>query len=128
MSKTYETGPYPGGQIMDMTKTYSLLHVSHMRNFPGKTEGNKSIQISLKYSISISLLSSLITLLPMLMKFVKNQSAWPDPRGQRRDVKNISNWPDPGCQMMDMTQNYSLYCMKVIFLEKLKTTKAHKYA
>ena len=61
MSKVYETGPYPGGQIMDMTKSYSLL--SHKSNFPGKTESNKSIQICLKYSISISLLFT-------FMKFV----------------------------------------------------------
>ena len=34
MSKTYETGHCPGDQIMDVTKTYSLL--SHNSNFPGK--------------------------------------------------------------------------------------------
>ena len=83
MSKTYETGSYPGGQIMDMTKAYSLL--LHKSNFPGKTESNKSIQICLKYSINISLLSTLMTPLPTLMKFVRDLSIWPDPGGQRRD-------------------------------------------
>ena len=43
-------------------------------------------------------------------------------------VKNRLNWPDPGCQMMDMTQNYSLFCINVIFQENLKTIKADEYA
>ena len=81
MSKTYETGPYPGDQIMDMTK---LIHFYRIRIiFSEKTGSNKNIQICLKYSISISLLSTLMTLLPMLMKFIKNLSIWPDPGGQR---------------------------------------------
>ena len=67
-------------------------------------------------------------------------SNWPDPGCQMMDmthnyslycmtyVKNMSNWPELGCQMMDMTHNYSLYCIKVIFLEKLKTIKEDEYA
>ena len=43
-------------------------------------------------------------------------------------LKNILNGPDPGGQMMDMTQNYSLWLLRVIFLEKLKTTEAYEYA
>ena len=43
-------------------------------------------------------------------------------------VKNISNWPNAGGKMMNMTQNSSFHCLRVIFLEKLKTTEAHEYA
>ena len=43
-------------------------------------------------------------------------------------LKNILNGPDPGGQMMDMTENYSLWLLRIIFLEKLKTTEAHEYA
>ena len=44
-------------------------------------------------------------------------------------VKNMSNWPDPGGQMMDITQLIIHFdCIRVIFLEKLKTTEAHNYA
>ena len=44
------------------------------------------------------------------------------------NVKNILNWLDPGSQMMDMTQNYSLWGIRIIFLEKLKTAEAYEYA
>ena len=57
----------------------------HKGNFPGKTKKHKSTQMCLKYNLSTSLLSTLITF-----------------------VKNISNWPDPGGQIMDMIQNYLL--------------------
>ena len=49
-----------------------------------KTKNWKSTQIRLKYSLSTSALSTLITF-----------------------VKNISNWPDPGGQRWDISQNYS---------------------
>ena len=52
-------------------------------NFPGKTESNKSTQICLNYSVSISPLSTLMTPLYTLMKYVKKISNWPGPGGQR---------------------------------------------
>ena len=43
MSKTYETGSYPGGQIMDMTK---LIHFCHIRIiFLEKQEATKHTNI-----------------------------------------------------------------------------------
>ena len=78
--------------MMDMSQIYT--HLLSKGNFSGKTESNKSTRICLKCSLTNSLLSTSMIY-----------------------VKNISNWPDPGCQMMDITQNYSLYCIKVIFLE-----------
>ena len=73
--------PDQGGQRRDM----SLNYPQHKCNFPGKFENSKSTQICLKFSISTSLLSALMTY-----------------------VKNISNWPVPGGQIMDMSQNYSI--------------------
>ena len=67
---------------MDMSQNYSLF--LDKGDFPGKTKNNKSRRICLKYSLSASPLSILMT-----------------------HVKNVSNWPDPGCQIMDMTLNYS---------------------
>ena len=95
--------PDPWGQMMDMTQNYSLWQ--HKDNFPGKTKNNRSTWICLKYNLSTSLLSTLMTYL-----------------------KNILNGPDPGGQMMDMTQNYSLWLLRVIFLERLKITEAYEYA
>ena len=97
--KNFLNWPDPGGQMMDMTQTYSLW--MNKGNFPGKTKNNRSTWICLKYNLSSSLLSTLMTYL-----------------------KNILNGPDPGDQMMDMTQNYSLLPLRVIFLKKLKTTEA----
>ena len=68
---------------MDMTQNRSLLR--HKGNFPRKSKNNKTTQICLKYNLSTSLLSTLMTY-----------------------VKNISNWPDPRVQKMDMTQNCSI--------------------
>ena len=93
--------PDLGGQMMDMTQNYSLW--PHKGSFPGKTKINRSTWICSKYNLGTSLLSTLITYL-----------------------KNILNAPDPGGQMMDMTQNYSLWPPRVIFLEKLKTTEAQE--
>ena len=87
--------PDPGGQMMDMTQNYSLW--PHKANFPGKTKNNRSIWICLKYNLSTSLLSTLMTY-----------------------VKDILNWPDPGGQIMDMTQNYSLWPHKGTFPGKPK--------
>ena len=83
----------------------SLNYPQHKCNFPGKSENSKSTQICLKFSISTSLLSALMTY-----------------------VKNISNWPVPGGQIMDMSQNYSIrpYIL-VMLLEKRKVPKAHDY-
>ena len=63
---------------MDVTQNRSLLW--HKGNFSGKSKNNKTTQICLKYNLSTSLLSTLMTY-----------------------VKNISNWPDPGGKKMDMT-------------------------
>ena len=54
----------------------------------------------LKYNLSTSLLSTLMTY-----------------------VKNILNWPDPGGQMMDMTQNCSFLRHKGNFLGKSENSK-----
>ena len=66
-----------------MTQNRSLLW--HKGNFPGKSKNNETTQICLKYNLSTSLLSTLMTY-----------------------VRHISNWPDPGGQKWDMSQNYSL--------------------
>ena len=99
MSETYEAGPYPGGQIMDMTQNCSFLW--HKGNFPGKTKNNKSRWICLKDSQSTSLLQT-------LMKYVKNSS-------------NCLNSRD---QTMDMTQNYSLWPQKGNFPGKTKNNRS----
>ena len=75
--------PDPGDQMMDMTQDYSLS--LHKGNFPGKTKNNRGTSVCLKYNLSTSILSTLMTY-----------------------VKSMSNWTDPGGQMMDMTQNDSL--------------------
>ena len=81
MSETYQIGLIQG--VKDgMRQNYSLL--LHKSSFPGKTKNHKSTRICLKYSLSTSLLSTLITF-----------------------VKNMLNWPDPGGQRWDMSQNYS---------------------
>ena len=92
-----------GSQKMDMTQNRSLLR--HRGNFPGKFKNSETTQICLKYNLSTSLLSTLMTY-----------------------VKNISNWPDPGVQKMDMTQNGSLLWHKGNFPGKSETTKPYKYA
>ena len=86
-----------------MTQNRSLLQ--HKGNFPEKSKNNETTQICLKYNLSTSVLSTLMTY-----------------------VKNISNWPDPGVQKMDMTQNRSLLQHKGNFPGKSETTKLHKYA
>ena len=47
------------GQKMDMTQNRSLLQ--HKGNFPRKSKNNETIQICLKYNLSTSLLSTLMT-------------------------------------------------------------------
>ena len=49
----------PGSQMMDMTQNYSLS--LHKGNFPEKTKNNRSTWICLKYNLSTSLLSTLMT-------------------------------------------------------------------
>ena len=68
---------------MDMTQNRYLLQ--HKGNFPRKSKNNKTTQICLKYNLSTSLLSTLMTC-----------------------VQNISSSPDPGDQKTDMTQIGSL--------------------
>ena len=48
-----------GGQKMDMTQNRSLLR--HKGYFPGKSKNNETIQMCLKYNLSTSLLSTLMT-------------------------------------------------------------------
>ena len=81
---------------MDMTQNRSLLR--HKGNFSVKS--NETTQICLKYNLSTSLLSTLMTY-----------------------VKNISNWPDPGVQKMDMTQDRSLLQHKGNFPRKSENNK-----
>ena len=47
------------GQKMDMTQNSSLLR--HKGNFPRKSKNNETTQICLKYNLSTSLLSTLMT-------------------------------------------------------------------
>ena len=82
--KKISNWPDRGGQKMDMTQNLSLLR--HKGNFPGKSKNNETTQICFKYNLSTSLLSTLMTY-----------------------VKNMPNWPDPEGQIMDMTQNRSLF-------------------
>ena len=70
----------------------------HKGNFNGKAQNNRNTQICLKYNLGTSLVSTLMTY-----------------------VKSISNWPDLGPKIFP-------FCgTKVIFMENLKTTEAHKY-
>ena len=96
--KNISNWPDAGGQKMDMTHNRSLLQ--HEGNFSGKSKNNKTTQICLKYNLSTSLLSTLMTY-----------------------VKNISNWPDPGGQRMDVTQNRSFLRHKGNFSGKSKNNK-----
>ena len=97
--KNILNGPDPGGQMMDVMQNYSLW--LHKGNFPGKTKNNRSIWTCLKYNLGTSLLSTLMTYL-----------------------KNILNGPDPRGQMMDMTQNYSLWLHKGNFPGKTKNNRS----
>ena len=58
-AKNVSNWPDPGDQIMDMSQNYSLLPDNN--DFPGQTKNNGSTQICLKYSLSTSLLSTLMT-------------------------------------------------------------------
>ena len=84
---------------MDMTQIYTLLlHEGHSH---GKTENNISTQICLKYILTNSLLSILMTY-----------------------VRKISKWPDLWCQMMDMIQYCSLLQHKDNFPGRTKNNKS----
>ena len=96
--KNISDWPDPGGQKMDMTQNCSYLQ--QKGNFPGKSKNNETTQICLKYNLSTSLLSTLMTY-----------------------VKNISNWPDLGGQKMDMTKNRSLLQYKGNFPGKSKNNR-----
>ena len=91
--------PDPGGQIMHMTQTYSLL--PHKGNSPRKTKHSKITQICSNYTVSTFLLSTMMTY-----------------------VKNMSNQPDPGDHIMDMTENYSLLPHKGNFPGKSESSKS----
>ena len=86
------------GSKMWYVPNYSIS--PHKGNFPWKTKNHKSAWICLKYSLSTSLLSAFMI-----------------------SVKNISNWPDPEGQMMDMTQNYSLWPHKDNFPGKTENNR-----
>ena len=89
---------------MDMSQNYSLLPDNS--DFPGKTKNKRSTQICLNYSLSNSLLSTLMI-----------------------DVKkNISNWPDRECKDRVLAKIIHFYCIKGILKKKLKTTEANRYA
>ena len=57
--KNISNWPDPGGQKTDMTQNCSLLQ--QKGNFPGKSKNNETTQICLKYNLSTSLLSTLMT-------------------------------------------------------------------
>ena len=90
--------PDPGGQMMNMTQNYSLW--LHKGNFSGKTKNNRRTWICSKYNLSTVVLSTLMIY-----------------------FRNILNWPDPGGQMMNMTQNYSLWLHKGNFSGKTKNNR-----
>ena len=97
--KNISNWPDPGGQKMDMTQNCSYLQ--QKGNCPGKSKNNETTQICLKYNLSTSLLSTLMTY-----------------------VKNISNWLVLGGQKMDMTQNLSLLQYKGNFPGKSKNNRS----
>ena len=150
--------PDPGGQMMNMTQNYSLW--LHKGNFSGKTKNNRRTWICSKYNLSTVVLST-------LMIYFRNILNWPDPGGQMMNMtqnyslwlhkgnfsgktknnrrtwicskynlstvvlstlmiyfRNILNWPDPGDQMMNMTQNYSLWPHKGNFPGKIKINRS----
>ena len=86
-----------------MTQNRSLLQ--RKGNFAGKSKNNKTTQICLKYNLSTSLLSALMT-------YVNNYQI-----GLIQGVKKLI-WP----------KIVPFGCTKVVFLENLKITKPHKYA
>ena len=70
MSKIYQIGLFRWGRGGGGYKT-NIFSLIIKGNFPRKTKNNKTIQISFKDSLSISLLSTLMT-------YAKNISNWPD--------------------------------------------------
>ena len=88
---------------MDMsTQNCSLLQ--HKGNFPEKSKNKETTQICLKYNLSTSVLSTLMTY-----------------------VKNISNWPDQEGKNGIRVKIIHFHHIREIFLEKLKTREAHEY-
>ena len=97
--KNISNWPDPGGQKWDTSQNYSLS--PYKGNFPGKTKNNRSTWIWLKYNLTASLLSTLMTY-----------------------VKNISNWPDPEGQKWDMSQNHSFSPCQGNFPRKTKNNRS----
>ena len=93
MSKTFQIG------LNMSTQNCSLLQ--QKGNFPEKSKNKETTQICLKYNLSTSVLSTLMTY-----------------------VKNISNWPDPGGQKWNTSQNYSLSPYKGNFPRKTKNNRS----
>ena len=99
MSKTRQIGLIQGVKWWIWPK---IIHFDCIRViFLEKQKNNRSTSICSKYNLSTSLLSTLMTY-----------------------VKNILNWPDPGGQMMDMTQNYSLWLHKGNFSGKTENNRS----
>ena len=79
-----------------------IIHYDSIRaTFLENLKKNKIPSMQLKFNLSTSLLSTLMTY-----------------------VNNILNWPDPGGQMMDMTKNYSLSLNKGNFPGKTKYNRS----
>ena len=103
--KNMSNWPDSGGQMMDMTQNDSLWPLKG--NFPGKTKNNRSIWICLKYNLSTSLLSTLMT-------YLENIFNGPGL------IQGVKWWIWPKIIHFDR--------IRVIFLEKLKRTEAYEYA
>ena len=86
-----------------MSQNYSLLLDNG--DFPGRTKNKRSTQICLNYSLSNSLLSTLMI-----------------------DVKKHIKLAWSRVQRSDISQNYSLLLHKGNFKEKTKNNKSNRYA
>ena len=64
--KNISNWPDPGGQKTAMTQNCSPLQ--QKGNFPGKSKNNETTQICLKYNLSTSLFSSLLSTLTTYVK------------------------------------------------------------
>ena len=100
MSKTFQIGLIQGGQKNGYVHP-KLFPFAVQRYFTEKSKNKETTQICLKYNLSTSVLSTLMT-----------------------HVKNISNWPDPGGQKWDMSPNYSLSPYKGNFPGKTKNNRS----
>ena len=107
--------PDPSGPEWDMSQNYSLS--PYKGNFPGKTKKNRSTRICLKYNLSTSLLSTLMT-------YVKNISNWPDPGGQKMDMMDMDIYLDfPPNRLSSRIKRSELSCCINAKLESVSVSR-----